>query len=65
MTHKHDQDQLLARLLKLPGWQVVLTSKHLQIRGPGGFMCFAGRTPSDHRNLLNLRATLRRAGAEL
>jgi predicted RNA binding protein YcfA (HicA-like mRNA interferase family) len=48
------------------GWKITQRrSSHYRLQSPNGDVYFAGSTPSDRRAVLNLRADLRRMGADL
>lgn len=56
----------LVRAALAQGWRVEVTGgNHLRLLPPHGRPVFMAATPSDHRSVLNARATLRRAGLEV
>ena len=55
----------LMRKLERSGWRVEWKNGHPVLISPGGERIVAAATPSDHRSMNNLRAALRRAGAEI
>lgn len=56
----------LFRDLEQRGWSVEVTGgNHYKLKGPRGQIVFCPGTPSDHRALKNLKAMLRRQGAEV
>lgn len=61
-----DMDQMLNQVSRLPGWTVHLRKAgHWVVTSPGGEQHFVSGTPSDSRSIKNVRAALRRLGAEL
>ena len=62
---KRDLTQMLKKIKK-QGWTVEIRANgHLWLHGPAGQRIPSASTPSDYRGLLNLRAKLRRNGADL
>lgn len=58
--------QLIRKVRRLPGWTVELRKAgHYLATSPSGEQCFMPRSPSDWRSLLNVRAQLRRLGANI
>jgi hypothetical protein len=55
----------LFRQLERQGWRVRWGSGHPKLLAPSGEPVVMAASPSDHRAMKNLRARLRRAGAEL
>jgi hypothetical protein len=51
----------LATVMERQGWRVNITDGgHIRWLGPLGELVFSGTTPSDHRELANLKARIRR-----
>jgi predicted RNA binding protein YcfA (HicA-like mRNA interferase family) len=60
VASKHDLRNFLADATAR-GWTVDTTKGgHIRLRHPNGGLAYGPSTPSDHRGLLNLAATLRR-----
>jgi len=62
--HVKETNQLLSRLAS-QGWSVERASKHWKLRSPAGRVVFCPLTPSDWRAIRNVRAKVRREGADL
>jgi hypothetical protein len=61
-----DIAQLIKRLRALPGWEVELKrGGHYAARGPRRALCHFSSTPSDPRAVSNIKAQLRRLGADI
>ena len=66
MTHQKEARQIAQQVDRLPGWDVSRTRNgHRRYTAPDGDMYFAGTTPQDTRGFKNLRAWLKRKGANL
>lgn len=67
MSGQRDITQMLVRLQDV-GWKVTVTtgkSTHYKIVSPEGKTCFAPTSTGDIRAFKNVRAKLRRLGADL
>ena len=53
------------KALEAQGWRIDRGKRHFKCKAPNGGLVTIPSTPSDHRALLNARAQLRRAGADL
>ena len=63
---RKEVNQLIEKLQRLPGWTVELRKGgHYIAKGPRPGLCIIAATPSDPRALRNIKATLRRLGAQL
>lgn len=61
-----DIAQLVKKLRQLPGWEVELKrGGHYAARGPRKALCHFSSTPSDPRSVSNIKAQLRRLGADI
>ena len=61
-----DIQRIVRKLDELPGWSVRQTpGQHYQARGPKKALFHFPATPSDSRSIKNIRAKLRRLGAEV
>ncbi|HEX2263471.1 MAG TPA: hypothetical protein VHH52_06875 [Pseudonocardiaceae bacterium] len=66
MSCQKDLKALLTHVGRLPGWTVsASTGDHYVITSPQGDRVVAPHSTSDRRALYNLRADLRRRGAQL
>lgn len=61
-----DIAQLIRRLERLRGWTVELKKGgHYAAKGPELVLYFFSATPSDYRSIRNIRAELRKRGADV
>jgi hypothetical protein len=63
-THP-ELERLVRVVAELPGWEVERRKMSVKILGPNGFIFFTKTHSRDASGARNLRARLRRAGAEL
>ncbi len=61
-----DIRQLVKQIRRLPGWDVELKrGGHYAARGPRRALCHFSSTPSDKRSISNIKAQLKRLGADI